>query len=106
MLMDSAFRLLGLSDCGFYGTAVVEAAYRRLALKLHPDKPCGSEEAFKLLGRARAICVGEEPAARARRKDDEACAELCRERVVREVHGVFREREEEELRAEKAQMAT
>ena len=54
-------KVLGLPpDCA--SEAEIKAAYRRLALRLHPDKPGGDEEAFKRLQGAYAALTDPSPA--------------------------------------------
>ncbi len=85
MRTESAVQLLGIRYPFTNFRANVEAAYRRLAVKMHPDKG-GCQEAFVLLHEAREICLGQEAPAEVPSWKDRSCAQLCADPRIRSVH--------------------
>ena len=85
-IVESALRLLGirLPVADFKGS--VEAAYRRLAVKLHPDKG-GSPAEFRLVKTARDVCVGDAEEGHVWSEGDAACRRLCADPRVSGANG-------------------
>ena len=85
MRVESAVQLLGVRHPFTTFTKDVEASYRKLARRLHPDKG-GTHECFLLLQEARDICLGLVEASLLATLNDHSCAQLCTDGRVRSIH--------------------